>query len=78
MNKTKSLADVPSGRKYKVVGVEGGHRATHRLAVLGIRPGMHIEKVSSMIFRGPITVISGQRQVSLGHGLAAKVMVEVL
>jgi len=48
-----------------------------RLEALGIRPGMKVTKVSSMLFRGPVTLRVGNAQVAIGFGMANRIIVEV-
>ena len=48
-----------------------------RLEALGIRPGMKVTKVSSMLFRGPVTLRVGNAQVAIGFGMANRILVEV-
>jgi len=57
------------------------HRSTgfagRRLEALGIRPGMKVTKISSMLFRGPVTLRVGNAQVAIGFGMANRIIVEV-
>ncbi len=48
-----------------------------RLNAMGIRPGKKITKISSMFMRGPVTLQVGRMQAAIGHGMAAKIVVEV-
>ena len=48
-----------------------------RLEALGIRPGMKVTKISSMLFRGPVTLRMGNAQVAIGFGMANRIIVEV-
>lgn len=71
-----SLVKMASGESGVVVEVLGGHGALRRLEALGIRVGKKITKISESFLWGPVTVRSGGTQVSIGHGLASKIMVE--
>jgi len=72
-----SLSQMSVGQSGIVVQVAGGHGMVRRLEALGIRPGKKITKVSSMLFRGPVTVRIDNSQVAIGFGMASRVMVEV-
>lgn len=48
-----------------------------RLEALGIRPGKKVTKVSSMFFRGPVTLRVDNTQVAIGFGMANRILVEV-
>ena len=39
---------------------------------------MRIKKVSGHFMRGPVTARVGNTEVAIGHGMARRVMVEVL
>ena len=40
-------------------------------------PGRKVTKISSMFFRGPVTVKIGHTQIALGFGMSKRIMVEV-
>ena len=48
-----------------------------RLEALGIRPGKKVTKVSSMLFRGPVTLRIDNAQVAVGFRMAIRIIVEV-
>jgi ferrous iron transport protein A len=48
-----------------------------KLEAMGLRPGKVVTKVSSQFMAGPVTVAVDGRQVAMGRGIAARVMVEV-
>jgi len=48
-----------------------------KLEAMGLRPGKVVTKVSSQFMAGPVTVIVDGRQMAMGRGIAARVMVEV-
>ena len=60
-----------------VRSVAGGRGIIRKLEVMGLRPGKVVTKVSSQFMAGPVTVIVDGRQVAMGRGIAARVMVEV-
>jgi ferrous iron transport protein A len=72
-----TLAQMSVGQAGTVVGVTGGMGLMRRLDALGIRPGRKVTKISSALFRGPITLRVDSAQVALGFGMAKKIVVEV-
>ncbi len=74
----KSIIRLKNGEEARVVAIAGGWGATSRLEALGIRIGKTVKKVHSMLFHGPVTIQIGQTKVSVGHGLAEKIIVEDL
>jgi len=76
--KTISLSQLPYNRKARITGLEGGHGLQRRLRVMGIREGQIIVIVSRQPFRGPLTVAINGYQITLGRGMAHKIIVEEL
>ena len=66
-----------TGQSGTVVQIMGGPGLVRRLEALGILPGRKITKVSSMFFRGPVTVRTGHTQIALGFGMSRRIIVEV-
>jgi len=58
--------------------LEGGTGFQTRLQALNIRIGKRIKKISTNPFRGPIVVEVDRSRVAIGHGMAKKVMVEII
>jgi ferrous iron transport protein A len=75
-NEQLTLAEMRTGQTGTVVGVLGGHGLIQRLDALGIRPGKKVTKLSSTIFRGPVTLRVNNTQVAVGFGMARKIIVE--
>jgi len=72
-----SLIELGRGQNAKIVGIAGGMGLARRLDTMGLRIGKSLVKVSQLPWRGPVTVKVGSTQLSLGHGMAAKLIVEV-
>ena len=72
-----TLAEMKTGQTGTVVGVLGGHGLIRRLDALDIRPGKKVTKLSSTLFRGPVTLRVNNTQVAVGFGMAKKIIVEV-
>ena len=58
--------------------IQGGHVFKEKLQVMGIRVGQNISVVSKQPFRGPLTIKINGRELTLGRGMAKKIMVEVI
>ena len=65
------------GQTGTVVQVLGGWGMVRRLDAMGIRPGKKVTKVSSVLFRGPVTLRVDHSQVAIGFGMANRILVEV-
>ena len=76
-NEQLTLAEMKTGQTGTVVGVLGGHGLIRRLDALGIRPGKKVTKLSSTLFRGPVTLRVNNSRVAVGFGMARKIIVEV-
>lgn len=72
------LTHLPNRKKARIVSMEGGHGFQRKLRVMGIREKQTIEIISKQPFRGPVTISIGSCQVTLGRGMAQKIIVEVL
>jgi ferrous iron transport protein A len=72
-----TLAEMKTGQTGVVVGVLGGRDLIQRLDALGIRPGKKVTKLSSTLFRGPITLRVNNSRVAVGFGMAKKIIVEL-
>jgi len=77
-NREIPLTDLPPERKAKVVRIEGGFGLQNKLRVMGIREGQVIRIISKQFFQGPITVVVNGCQVTLGRGMAQRIIVEVM
>ena len=72
----KSLLDLSTNKKAKITSIDGGHGFQRKLQTLGIREGQEINVVSKQPFRGPITIKVCGSQMTLGRGLARRILVE--
>ena len=73
-----SLLQLPSDKKAKIIKLEGGHGFQRKLRVMGIREEQTITIVSKQPFRGPLTVTVGGCHLTLGRGMAQKIIVKEL
>ncbi len=72
-----TLGQMGAGQAGTVIQILGGRGLNRRLEALGIRPGKKVTKISSMLFRGPVTLRSDHTQVAIGFGMANKILVEI-
>lgn len=73
------LTELIVGRQARIVEIAGGHHMLARLARMGIHNGIKLSMVSTPIIkRGPVVVSVSGSQVAIGHGMAARIMVEPL
>ena len=86
------LAHLEKGKSGKIVyihggrhfgqqgGYHGGHHGMHglksRLNALGIREGQIVKIISKQPLMGPITISVGSSQITIGRGMAHKIIVE--
>ena len=78
MKKTESLANLNSNQTAKITSIHGGYGFRRRLQVLGIREGQTVKVLSKQPLKGPLTISVGNCQMTLGRGMANKIMVEEL
>ncbi len=71
-----SLIQMKQGQKGRIAEIQGGHDLANRLDTMGLRIGSSLTKISHSFLRGPVTVNVGATQLSLGFGMALKVIVE--
>jgi len=70
----KSLCDIDSGSIGVIVFIQGGKGASHRLAELGLLPGERLTMMHNSGV-GPVTIIVKGSKISIGYGLAQKIIV---
>lgn len=75
-HKQITVSKLKPGQSGKVIDIQGGAGMIARLSALGIRPGRMVTKVSSMMWRGPVTIQTGGTRLAIGHGMASRIMVE--
>ena len=80
MSKKKivSLANMETGQSGMVMEFRSGSGLIRRLEEMGVRAGKKVTKVSGMPLRGPVVVQVGGTRIALGHGMAMKVIVELV
>lgn len=71
-----SLTHLKANHKGKIADITGGGNLQNRLANMGLFKGREVTKLSHIGLRGPVVIKVGRSILALGHGVAAKVMVE--
>jgi Fe2+ transport system protein FeoA len=70
------LADIPVGKRVKLVSIRGGRRLVRRLMALGLGVGNEFEVLHH---RGRAVVVGNDgNRVALGAGVAEKIIIEEL
>ncbi|MDP2906299.1 MAG: FeoA domain-containing protein [Candidatus Omnitrophota bacterium] len=72
-----SLIHLKAGHKGKVIDITGGSNLAARLMSMGLYKGKELIKLSHIGLRGPVVIKSGRTILALGHGPAAKIILEV-
>lgn len=70
------LALVRIGKRVKLTEIRAGHQLTHRLAELGLTPGVELEVIQDQ--GGPILLAVRNSRLALGRGMAGKIFVETI
>lgn len=73
-----SLSNLPINKKARITSIQEGYGFKRKLGVMGIREKQVIKIVSRQPFRGPLTIEVCGSQMTLGRGMAQKIMVEVV
>ncbi|MBN2058622.1 MAG: ferrous iron transport protein A [Candidatus Saganbacteria bacterium] len=71
------VTQLKEGESGTIWEIAGGLNAVRRLEALGIRQGKSLKKLGGMYLRGPVVVQVGHTKISIGHGMASKIVVEV-
>ena len=74
--KLKNLTQIERNEELMVVKINGGHHFKEKIEALGIRTGAKIQKLSTQILNGPVSVKVGSTKIALGYGMAKKILVE--
>ncbi len=71
----KSVIQLQQGELATVVALHGGHVFQQRLRSAGIKEGKTVRIVASYPFSGPLVVEIDGRQITLGKGMAQRIIV---
>ena len=73
-----TLAKMEPGQSGRIKELISGPGLVRRLEEMGVRAGKRMTKVSGMPMRGPVVIQVGGTRLALGHGMARKVIVELV
>ncbi len=76
--KIVSLIGLKKNSFAEIVEIGGGFGFRKRLNIMGIRKGEKIKVISRQPFSGPITIEVCGSQMTIGRGMAHKILVEEL
>jgi Fe2+ transport system protein FeoA len=71
------LSAVKPGQRVRLVRIEAGRQAAHRLSELGLTPGVELE-VLHRSGSGPLLLAVRDTRLAVGRGMADRVMVELI
>jgi ferrous iron transport protein A len=74
--KKSSLLQIKENEKAKILEILGGSNLEKRLMSMGVYKGKELIKVSHIGLKGPVVIKVGRTILALGHGVAAKIIVE--
>ena len=72
------LRQVDNGKWVRVINFRGGRGMQRRLSQLGFLPGNKIRIIRSAPFKGPLLLEVEGREIVLGRGIAAHILVEYI
>lgn len=73
-----TLHQLKQGERGRIISFIGGRGVVNKLNALGLREGKEITVISNSFLGGPVTVRVDNTKIAIGHGMAAKIIVEVL
>ena len=72
------LAHLNQSRKARIVEIKGGVNFQRKMCTMGLREGSILRIVTKQPLRGPITIAVGNCHMTMGMGMAHKIVVEEL
>jgi len=70
----KSLSEIRSGQKVKLVSIEAGRGLANRLVSMGLLPNVEITVINNS-HPGPFVINVKGSKIMIGRGMAHKIMV---
>ncbi|MBN2013656.1 MAG: ferrous iron transport protein A [Candidatus Altiarchaeota archaeon] len=72
------LTDLRRKERGRIIGFEGGHGFQRNLETMGVRKGKVVETLAIQPLGGPIVIKVDNMTITIGRGMAMKVLVERL
>ncbi len=76
MHNFQLLSSISAGQSVRLICVDAGQRLTHRLAELGLTPGVEFTVLQDN--GGPLVISVRNSRIAIGRGMAKKINVEVV
>jgi len=76
MSDSLSLSNVAVGQSVRLVRVHAGRRFSHRLAELGLTPGVEFSILHDS--GGPLLISVRDSRIAIGRGMANKISVNLI
>ena len=73
-----SLVSLQVGRKAKVKRIVGGLGFQRKMALLNLRIGKVVRKITQQPFMGPVVIEIDNTRVTIGRGMANRIIVEMI
>jgi ferrous iron transport protein A len=72
------LTKTKAGKTVRIVSFSESHGMQARLERMGIRIGVIVHIVHTPLVRGPVVVSISRARIAVGHGMATRILVEVV
>ena len=72
------LAHLNQSENGRIVEIKGGFHFQRKMCTMGLREGSILRVVSKQPLMGPITIAIGNCHMTIGRGMAQKIVVEEL
>jgi len=72
------LSMLPYAKEARIVALEGGHGFQRKMRVMGLREGKIVRMITRQPLRGPVTIEVDGIQITIGKGMAQRIVVEVI
>ncbi|MFC2162090.1 ferrous iron transport protein A [Candidatus Altiarchaeota archaeon] len=73
---TRKLTSLKQGEMAQVASLDGGQAFQKRLRTIGLKEGSTLELIAKEPANGPLVIKSGNTTLTLGRGMADKIILE--
>jgi len=71
------LNELKNGEEGIIISFNGGQGLINKLNAMGVRTGKKVTVISDSFIGGPVTIKIDTNTVSIGHGMASRITMEV-
>lgn len=71
-----SLVQIKVNERARILEISAGSNLENKLMSMGVYKGKEITKLSHIGLKGPVVIKTGRSILALGHGVAAKIIIE--